>query len=95
MLRKRVWLAALTAAFVAGGMAIAHAQAGGGGAGGGGGAAGGGNGGASGGGGSDPSQTGQYTNPNPAPRYKDERYAPMVPGAATFGRRFITVPGSR
>ena len=77
---RQVWLAALTAAFIAGGMAVAHAQAAGGGgsaAGGGGAAAGGGNGGASGAGGSDPSQRGTR---DPSPIYKDERFAPREPG---------------
>ena len=69
---KQVWLAALTAAFIAGSMAIAHAQAGGGG---GGGAAAGGDGGG-GAAGSDPSQRGASTSP-PSPRYKDERFEPM------------------
>jgi hypothetical protein len=61
---KQVWLAALTAAFIAGGMAIAQAQS----AGGGGGS-----------GGSDPSQRGAYTNQSPSPIYKDERFQP-IPG---------------
>ena len=65
---KQVWLAALTAAFIAGGMAVAHAQA----SGGGGGAGGGG-----GGGGGDPSQFGSPT--KNSPMYKDERYQP-APG---------------
>ena len=58
---KQVWLAALTAAFMAGGMAIAHAQdAGGGGA-----------------AGRDPSQRGAYTTPRPSPISKDERFQPL------------------
>jgi hypothetical protein len=75
--QQRVWLAALTAAFMAGSMAIAHAQAGGGGAaagGGGGGdggaAAGSGSGGSGGQGGGD--STG--TRRNASPIYKDERF---------------------
>jgi len=62
-MNKQVWFAVLTAAFVAGGMAVAHAQAAGGGGG---------------GGGSDPSQRGVYTVPS-SPIYKDERYNPLVP----------------
>jgi hypothetical protein len=70
---NRVWLAALTAAFIAGSMAIAHAQAGGGGA-----AAGGGDGGAAagsgsgGGGGAGGDSTGNQRNVTPI--YKDERF---------------------
>jgi len=66
---KQVWLAALTAAFIAGGMAVAQAQS----AGGGGGAGGGGS--ASGGGGSDPSQF--QASGSRSPYYKDERFQPM------------------
>jgi hypothetical protein len=66
-MNKQIWLAALTAAFVAGGMAVAHAQAAGGGGGGGG------------AGGTDPSQRGAYTAPR-SPIYKDERYNPLVVG---------------
>jgi hypothetical protein len=75
---KRVWLAALTATFMAGSMAIAHAQAaGGGGAGGGGGGAGGGGaaagGGGNGGGGQGGGDTMQGRN-RFNPYYKDERF---------------------
>lgn len=69
---KQIWLAALTATFIAGGMAVAHAQAGGGGAGGGGGAAAGGGDGGGAAAGSDPSQV--RPDRNPSPIYKDERY---------------------
>ena len=74
---KRVWLAALTAAFMAGSMAIAHAQAGGGGAAGGdggaaagaGGAGSGGQGGQGGGG-----SVGTGNTRTQSPIYKAERF---------------------
>ncbi len=71
---KHVWLAALTAAFIAGGMAVAHAQAAGGGGAGGGGGGGASAGGGEGGGGTDPSQVRPNTR---SPIYKDERFQPM------------------
>ena len=69
---KRVWLAALTAAFMAGSMAIAHAQMGGGGGGAGGGAGGGGAS-SGGGGGQGGGETMQGRN-GPSRYYKDERF---------------------
>ena len=72
MTRKRVLLAALTAAFVAGNVGVALAQAGGGGAGNGGAAAGGGNSCASGAAGN--GSVGSGNQNNPSPYYKDERY---------------------
>ena len=64
---KRVWLAALTAAFMAGSMAIAHAQAAG--AGGDGGAAAG-----SGSSGGGSAESGSANRSTPSPYYKDERF---------------------
>jgi len=66
---KRVWLAALTAAFMAGSMAIAHAQAAAGGGDGGAAAGAGGSGGGGPGGGDSAG-----TRRNASPIYKDERF---------------------
>jgi len=72
-MRKQVWLAALTAAFIAGGMAIAHAQGAGGGGGGDGSNA-----------GAPPSSGANSSRSAGNPYFKDERFAPIGPRGSPY-----------